>query len=266
MWEVLWRRTVTLARGYPALWLPVVGAELAGVGLRSIKSALKPYLLQFAFNHRSVLGGNAIDYSQPNLVRASALGGGLELTVQFATVALYVIALFLTASMVRRRTGDERAGADGVPVKRALQLTVKAFAFVVVLTVIFMLAIDVPLMRSRWHAVLDWWLSIDLFSLLLMLVLACLLVPSAMKAISAPRAEVDQRSIQLGRKSACASVVVSISLMILWHVVIRSFMRSRAEASFAQAMQSVLIALPYAPLYIAFALLVEEERPVSIEA
>lgn len=266
MWETLWRRTVTLSREYPVLWMPVIGAELACVGLRSVKSAVKPYLLQYAFSHRSVLGGESIDYSHSNMVRATVLGGGLELTVQFATVALYVIALFLTARMVRRRVGGERASADEISAKRAFQLAVKAFAVVVVLTVIFTLAIDVPLMRSRWHAVLVWWLFIDLFSLLLMLVLAYLLVPSALKAISAPRTEVDRRSIQLGRKTALASVVVSISLMILWHIVTRSFMGSRAEASFAQAIQSVLIALPYAPLYIAFALLAEESRPVRVEA
>ena len=57
MWEQLWRRTVTLVREYPALWLPVIGAEVGGIVLRSFKAAVKPQLLQLAVTHHSVLGG-----------------------------------------------------------------------------------------------------------------------------------------------------------------------------------------------------------------
>jgi hypothetical protein len=262
MWERLWRRTVTLAREHPALWLPVIFADLAGFSLRVNKLAvieLVDRLFHRMFPRHSVLIGTIGD--SPNARTLSFAAAVLiSFVVQSAPVVLYTVAYFVTARMVWGYIGFESASKSSHAGRNMIALSIRGLLVGCVAWIAIGL-VSVAYLRSRWHAA---GLPRTIFAEVLVAVLtsgfAYVMVPPAMRLLAEPTEPLNKRSIRLGRKCAIAAVTASTGLLILESIVIGIMHGTHAEMRTIQAIGSLVAALPYAPLYIALSLLARDEQ------
>lgn len=263
MWESLWRGTVTLAREYPALWLPVIFAELMVFALRTSKLpaiVFVGHLLSRMFPGHSVLIGSVGSGDSSTLGFAYVAAVLIAFVIQSAPVVLYTIAFFLTARMVSERVGlrepVERTGTGSKIVALSIRGLLVGFAVEIAVAIVSLVVV-----RSRWHVVgLPWTIFTDVMSAVTMSVFAYVMVPPALRLLADSAESLDELSIRLGRKCALAAVVASVGLIILEHLVIGIIHGSHAEIVTIWTIASVIAALPYAPLYIALSLLARGER------
>jgi hypothetical protein len=103
------------------------------------------------------------------------------------------------------------------------------------------------------------WLLIDLWSLLSMSLLAYIMVPAGLRTLARPQIKrIDHAVVRLGRKCALAAVVASTSLMTLEQIFTKGVVYGDHEVALAiKALGSLIVASPYAPLYVALSLLAE---------
>lgn len=260
MWEGLWRRTVTLTREYPSLWLPVIVGDLAGFVLTNGRKSVTPYLVDFLFRGRSALGFETVDHSAVRTALAYGLAGSLVQLVRFVSIAFYAAAFLFTARMVMERVGVQ-GGDRRNPTRSALLLGLRAYLIAIPLGLALFIPLYLSAVWPRWHATLTHWLIADLSGLLMMALLAYVMVPPALRALtSSSMPQPDHASIRLGRKCAVAAVIASTGLLILEHIIGKSIYASHSQVLVAQAIMSLVASLPYAPLYVALSLLAEKEQ------
>ncbi|HEV2578589.1 MAG TPA: hypothetical protein VGU25_15395 [Acidobacteriaceae bacterium] len=259
MWEQLWRRTVTLVREYPLLWLPVIVADLGSSALKASKSFVMFYLLRFAFRGHSVLGFATVDPTANGL--AYALTGGWAQVTRFACIALYAAAFLVTSRMVMQQMGRPRSDGRNL-IGASLLLGLRAFLFAIPLILASFLPITLAVTYPRWHPIVAHWLFSDLLGLLIMCGLAYLMVPVALHAVAEVRSgQAGGHLVQTGRTWAFAGVTASTSLIILEHIVLGISYGTHSEVLAIRAIASLIAALPYAPLYVALSLLAKDEEP-----
>lgn len=266
MWERLWRRTVTLAREYPALWLPVIFADLAGFSLMVNKLAAIEFvdrLFHRIFPGHSVLIGTIGD-SSTTQIPSFVAGVFIAFVIQSAPIVLYTVAYFVTARMVWRRVGFESSGNGSLVGRKIVALSIRGLLVGCVAGIAIGL-ISVAYLRSKWHVVgLPGIIFAEVTGAVVTSAFAYVMVPLAMRLLTEPAESLDKRSIRLGRKCAIAAVIASAGLLILESIVVGIAYGTRAEIRTLQAIGSLLAALPYAPLYIALSLLVRDE-PVEAQ-
>jgi hypothetical protein len=262
MWERLWRRTVTLAREYPALWLPVIFADLVGFSLRVNKLAAIEFadrLFHRMFPRHSVLIGTIGDSPTagvPSFVAAVLI----TFVIQSAPIVLYTVAYFVTARMVRRYVGIESSSKGSHIGRKMVALSIRGLLVGCVAGIAIGL-LSVAYLRSTWHVVgLPGIIFAEVMGAVVTSAFAYVMVPPAMRLLAEPAESLNKRSIRLGRKCAIGAVMASTGLLILESIVVGIVYRTHAEIRTIQAIGSLLSALPYAPLYIALSLLTRDEQ------
>lgn len=260
MWEIFWRRVVTLAREYPSLWFPVIFADAAGFGLKSARPVVAFHLLQFLFLGHSALGFTTVDHSATRTALAYALSGVLVQVVRIASIVLYAAAFLFTARLAMERIGVQKTDEKKL-IKRALLLGLRAYLVAIPLSLVGFFPIYFSSFQPRWHAIVTHWLFADLLGLLVMSVLAYVMVPAALRALTdSTMTQPDRSSVRIGRKCAIAAVIASTSIMILEQIIVRGVRVDHASTQMIQTIESVINALPYAPLYLALTLLARIEQ------
>lgn len=263
MWEGLWRRTVTLLREYPVLWLPVMFADAAGFAVKSSQPVVTSYLLQFLFRGRSILGFKTVDHSTVNNTFAYVLAVTLTQIARFTPIVLYAAAFLITARLARERTGMQWEGRRRL-VSSALLLSLRVYLIAIPLS--FVLFIPLAFTWPRWPAIFTHWLVAYLIGLLLMFTLAYLMVPVALRALTSfTMPQAGRGFVRLGRKFAIAAVIASTGLLILEHVIGGAIHANHSQLLVIQGIMSLIAALPYVPLYVALTLLTGDEQTYVTE-
>jgi hypothetical protein len=260
MWEVLWRRTANLSREYPALWLPVMIADVVGFAAKSAKPIITSHIAQLLFRGHSVLGFETVDHNAARTTFAYGLTIAVVQLVRFAPAALYAAAFLITGRLVIERDAaklpEERALT-----KKALLLGLRAYLIAIPLSFVGFAPIYLSFVWPRLHGFATHWLFADLVALLMMSALAYLMIPAALRAlIEATMPQPDRASVRLARKCAIAAVVASTGLLILEHIIGGAIYGSHLQFLAVEAIMSLVAALPYTPLYVALSLLARDEN------
>lgn len=266
MWEELWRRTARLTYENPVLWLPVLLADLLGFGLQYGERTFASAMIRNAFRSHSVLAGaTGFDSSSARVTFFSILSFLLRFGVEFLTVILYAWALFITARLVARCIAAKDWSDVANVAGKVLGLGLRAFLVVIAMVLSVFCIIELPLMWSRWHGLMTWWFFNDVVALVLMCASACVLVPAALRALSDVPAP-NRKHIHIARKSSIAAVVASTTLIVIAHFIEGQVRGSFTGVLATQVVNSVIFVLPYAPLYVALALLAADSETTEIDA
>lgn len=252
-----------MVRECPALWLPVMVADLSAFALRSSRHAAIPFaarlILPLFHGHSVLVGSTAPVESTTARALVFGIAALIGFTLQTSSIACYAIAFFVTARMVWQR--DERLASGGRPREgRAIvELSVRGLLVTWALGIVEAFVLW-AVMKTRWHAAATWWIVSIAISAVTMSVFAYVMVPPAMRLLRGSRESPGDRSIGLGRKCAVAAVIASMALAILEHIILGIIYGSRDDILAIRAMESLIVALPYAPLYVALSLLAGDER------
>lgn len=266
MWERLWRRTVTLAREYPALWLPVICADVVAFSLRSSRKvaalSVARFLLLLFHEHSVLMGSTALGDSSAANTFAFAAVALVGFVLEASSVVVYAIAFVVTDRMVRERVGVRTPGEKRRTVAVVVALSVRGLLVAWLLGIANALILW-AVMHTRWHALTTWWIFTQTVSAVTMCAFAYVMSPPAMRLLAAQQP--TEQSFRLGRKCAVAAVLASAGLMTLEHIIFAAAYGSHTEIFVIRAIASLIAALPYAPLYIALTLLAREPQTEVVQ-
>ncbi len=257
--EVLWKR--------PVLWLPVLVADLLGYLLNVGRGALIRAVVLSRLQH-SVLSGQAVGAMTPGVAQStSILALLLTWTANFLRIFLYAAALVVTARLVWAVVSREKDVSVAAAVRANLggifELALRALAIDAVAALLFSLTVSylrkagaVAILRNGWFT--------QGAALLLMVVLAVAVAPVAVRVLAgkAPGTAVSRQAqllaLTLGFVSLLMGTFVATNGAALLH--------ASAGARFGlELVGSLLVALPYAPMFVGLSLLAKRLGTVEGE-
>lgn len=267
----VWRETTVLFWGYPALWLPVLGADLLSFALlRLDKYVVHVVIYHLLLGPPSVLTGqrSPSDPSHAVLVEATAIGGLLEWIAHFTEIVLYTAAFFMTAALVRTIRRPETK-----PFRSALQfvrsqwpaifgVSMRVLGLLVIFAISFatFVAFTVPKYLPHWQMGITYTIVLPAFS-----IIACVVAPIAMRRIGAKELPpLTTESKKNGRIVSMLMVIVSSFLGYCLPFVARSFaaeplFRNSTAETVLAGIGSLVTAVPYIVLFIALTLIVDHQ-------
>lgn len=259
----LWRRTKELFWEYPSLWIPVLVADLAGFWaahlLKVVSSRLFSQIIVAIY--RPVIGTTPEMPSQAMTFLISTITGLIYRSGDFLRILLYAVAFLVTKQLV-----EQVLSTNGVPRLQSVEwrlLRMKAAAifslkiFVLASAVgILVAAVAMRVYRAQYQAV---WSS--LVALIVMIVLAYVMVPAGLKLIKTNQ-ETTGEQRATARSLSFVAITISLGISLFAVTAGPSFVRPRGVVPplFFDMVASLLVALPYAALFIALALLVVPVR------
>ncbi len=257
----LWRDLVEMLRKRPALWLPVLVADLLSYGINLGRNSLVHALVLHNSAQQSVLGGTVVH----GPMTASALESTtivallLSWLTNFARILLYACAFIATAALIQ--AFRERAAKPAAAVAPALgrhwggilDLALRALAVYAVAAL--SMSWLTPSLAKHGHTVLlrsPWFtFSVGLLSLLL---LSALLAPVALRVLAgrAPGRLLARSAQQL------SFILVTVAAALATFVGANSRELAQAPAGARYPLEiigSLLVALPYVLLFTGLTLL-----------
>ncbi len=256
----LWQELVDLLRRRPLLWLPVLAADLLGYFVNLARVAtLRAMVLHQTARH-SVLGG-AVVHTQ---LSASAMQSTTVLALlltwlsYFVRALLYAAALVIVAEMVRN-AGERRRPAEtspGTALARhwggMLELALRTLAVYAIAALLFSWLTQWLTRHGHTALLHSAWLGNGVL-LIVLIILALSLPPVALRVLSGRSP--DARSAGLSQQLAL--------LLLLVVAVLGIFVgNSRELAQVApavryplEAIASLVVALPYALLFVGLGVL-----------
>jgi hypothetical protein len=216
----LWRTTLNILKGYPALCLPLVGASLASFYLEWLNTIAARRISRWLLTTHSVLG-----FATPT----SGSGGGtmdkglqlvlpLALAIRVVIFSGYIAAFVLTARAVRDLLKDQRPNwINAASFLRSRIVRVSIFAVTVLVafgilstgfSLLFNLQTTVFLRRDFFSSTL-----IGIAAFIVYAIIAWIMVPISLRLIiDQPSASIHSQTKTQGRIAAIAVAAVSVAL------------------------------------------------------
>lgn len=257
----LWGELVELLRRRPALWLPVLIADLLGYLTNLGRNGLLRALVMHQTAQQSALGGPVVhtQLSPAAMQTTTILALLLTWFAYLVRMLLYSAALIATAALVQAyRERRERPGAAVGPALATkwggiLELALRGLAVYAIAALLF--AWLSPWMNAHGQKALlhSPWFDFGL-GLVVLLLLAALLAPPALRVLAgrAPQADLAQRAQQL----SFTLVVVAAVLGLAVGGNSRELLHLSPAARYPlEIIGSLVVALPYVLLFTGLALL-----------
>ncbi len=259
----LWRDLVELLRSRPALWLPVLIADLLSYGINLGRNSLVRVIVLHNTAQQSVLGGTVVHGPMTASAMESTTIVALLLSwlTNFARILLYTCAFVATAALIQ--AFRERASKPAAAVLPALgrfwggilDIALRALALYAVAALI--MSWFTPYMASHGHtAVLrNPWFNFAV-ALLVLLLLSALLSPVALRVLSgrAPGRLLTRSAQHL------SFVLVTVAALLATFVAANGHELSQVPPGARYPLEiigSLLIALPYVLLFTGLSLLAQ---------
>ena len=247
--EVLWKR--------PMLWLSILLADLFGSLLNLGRGALIRAVVLSHLQH-SVLSGQAVGAMRPDVARStSILALLLTWTTNFLRISLYATAFVVTARLVwaflSRDEGLSVAAAVRAKWGGIVEVALRVLAIDAVAALLFSLLVSYlrkggmdTILRNGWFT--------QGCALLLMMVLAVAVAPAAVRVLAgkSPGAAVRRQAQLLALTLGFVSLLVAAFVAGNGAALLRTSPGARLGL---ELVGSLLIALPYAPMFVGLSLL-----------
>lgn len=275
----LWRATTSLFWQHPVLWLPVLIADLLAFCLGRLQHLISHQIALWMYQSHTVLTTTPNYSYQPNKVlETSLLSAPFVWGAYFFSICLYTSAL-LTISRALHNLWEHRnlgfrsaISSSPTETRRILGFSSKllglCFVGALLLFPVSGLLAQVGFDRTA-HDPLLFGYS---YGILVSVGIAFVITPASIRLLRpSSNANVSSEDRRLGRIAAILAVAVSMTLgslipqftLPLW----RGWQAHAAAVRFViDAIASAVVALPYIPLFIAFALLARGDEPTAQEA
>lgn len=257
----LWRDLVEMLRRHPALWLPVLVADLLGYLVNLGRNGILHAVVMHQTAQQSVLGGAVVHAQMSASALRSTTIVALLLTwsTYFLRLMLYAAAFIATAALIRAYAEREpKAAATVAPALGRqwggmVELALRSLSIYAIAALLFSWLTPFLAKHGQTALLRSGWFEFGL-TLLVLLVLSALLPPVALRVLagSAPGAPTKQVSQQL------SFILVTIAALLASFVTANS--REMAAVPVAaryplEIIGSLLVALPYVLLFTGMALL-----------
>ena len=257
----LWRDLVEMLRRHPALWLPVLIADLLGYVVNLGRISLLRAIVMHRTAQQSVLGGAVVHSQMSASAMQSTTVIALLLTwlTYLIRILLYAGAFVATAALLRAYV--ERAEKPLAQIGPALsrqwgglfEIALRALAIYAV-AALFLSWLTASLSKHGQAALLRSGGFEFGLTLLVLLVLSALLPPVALRVLTnrAPGKDLTRSSQQL------AFILVTVAALLASFVTINSRELSQIPLGARYPLEivgSLLVALPYVLLFTGLALL-----------
>jgi len=272
VWPVkeLWRKTIELCRRHPVLWMPVIGAAILSPLWRELGKTLSRDVAISSMGGRSVLdGSSANSFSLPRwlfYVPAPACG--------IVDACCYVIAMLVTAKLLGRLLVEvSHAG----PYDKVAKTTVKGPAFLLGLLVyllstgvsVLILLSVTSLATSTHRPVLmtsPYLIGAEIIPMYF--ALGYFLTPMALRLLTKSNGTLmDSDRIAMGRECSFLAGATITILSVTSLAVGRSLHTTPVQAAVYGFASTIISALPYTPLFVAFSCLAlknEDEQTFDV--
>lgn len=270
----LWRDLVDLLRRRPALWVPVLVADLLGYLVDMGRNALLVAVVLHQTAHQSALGGPIIH----GPMSASAMEGTTILALllswltYFVRLLLYAGAFIAIAALVEAYSERVRKPAAelGPALQRSwggiLELSLRALSVYAIAALLFTWLAGYVSNHGHKALLHNLWFDFVLRGLLLRLILAVLLAPVALRVLSG--SQPDKPHARLSQQFAAILALVISLLALFVGYNSRELAQVPPAARYPlEIVGSLLVALPYVLLFTGLALLArrlakaEESQP-----
>jgi hypothetical protein len=256
----LWRKTSELFWQYPILWLPILLANtLEWLLLWSQQILARRIVTFFSQGHRSVLGGRPdLSIDPSTVMKASLATGLLSAGIYLLFTCLFITALFVISKLVRNCLDNRPPELKAAVIdtlqsckRKTVVLSIKILALFAAGALLLIFAMP-RLVRLTTMSYRDIGYS---FSCILTVVIAYLLTPSIVAALS-PGRSVTSEMLAKARLIAMIGVAASdlIGLFVEraeFSVFSRSAYPSVPAQRFIGLAVSLFTAFPYIPISIA---------------
>jgi hypothetical protein len=296
-----WSTTTSLLRRHPALWLPVLLADVANFWLTWLERILHRQLIEqvvvWLSQSHSVLGDTP-DYSSltPAVsAKAQALTAPLIWITRYLGVCLYTAALIATAAMVYSilnivwpapanlaQTGPSpRSPKSAILAERAriLLFALKFFLLNALVGVVgsWLVSWAVQL-QTFWekttstsqafqNSVERLNLPMLLPALLMGVVIAAVMAPIAVRLLQPPGSVLSAKQRSLARLFAVIALGVTAAIQVILQplegLVFQHLGTGIATLLLAGTAVSLITAIPFVPLYVSLALIAEPDATIS---
>ncbi len=272
----VWRKTTALFWQYPVLWLPVLAADLLSFFLAKLQKYVTHVLIyHLLLGPASVFGARSglIEPSSNAIVfKAAMLGGALEWSMHFAQIFLYTTAFLITAALVRKilrqQTEFFSSGARFMQSRwrEILGLSVRILGIVAVFAISLGVLISFTISQTQKYMVHTPIGLIYIMSVAAFCCMAYFAAPVAMRRVCTKI--LNTESSQNGRIYAVLTVLVSSLLgyclpYLEGSFATEPFFSSASAVTTRGAIVSLLVAFPYAVLFIALTLIVDDDTGIG---
>lgn len=260
----LWQRTMELFRRYPALWLPVFGADLLSYILRHLRPIISNQAMIWILQEHSLLGASSTyDVNNPAKIHAVYLAAGiLRFGFELAGVCAYLVAAIITARMLGQMPLQ---GGPGVSNQRpSIAIYTRSILWLGFMSFLLAMAVGVLISVPSFYYAASlhqnslmtkpYIASIEVLPAYL--IVAYFMVPPLLRLLAWPRNTlIDAETISIGRKFAMVTATIAAAIAIPIGMVKLPLPNTAAETLIANAIGSLIDSVPYIPLFIALSLL-----------
>lgn len=267
----LWQRSIALLRQHPVLVFPLLGADLFGFATRTCCNNIALHLIQgLRRSQFSVLSHGLVSSHYLSSGQAVGMVVALSLVGQLIAMYLYACAALMVWSLVSRFLGAVTQQPGSIFGTKWVQLGTLLFCafglslcFTVLPAVILPFAFPllrlpisdlIPLMHGITTAAL--WIAY--------LVTAYWVTPRALRLM---RADLAPEAVGEATQFALIAIAAALAIRLLCDLSVRSLLRidevgARKVAGFGA---SLLSALPYAVLFVALALALQDKSEPMVD-
>lgn len=265
MKENLLARTSELFFSRPLLWLPVLAADLLGFGVQRGQVAILNVILTRSTQYHSALGGTVSrgPITQSAIDQVNAASMPIALVAYFLRIVLYVIALAVTAHLVRKGFSRLRSSPQRLQASTVLLVALRVLIVFVVCLVLWIWLLG--WLGAHGHtAIAQSPFFIVLGTLLVVVLLAFGVTPSALRMIAGGNVSTEQ--MLAGRTMALAMALLFVALQFFVSLSERQLLAATPTRQvLLKALASLLTAVPYILMFIGFALIAAEEPAAPLE-
>jgi hypothetical protein len=268
----LWRDLVELLRRRPALWVPVLLADLLGYLVNLGRGGILRAVVMHESAQRSALGGSVVHAPLTASAMQTAAIIGLLLTwlTYFVRMLLYSGALIATAALVQsylqrqEHPGRTVGPALGSHWGGILELSLRGLAVYAIAALLFSWT-STLLAHHNGDALLRNPTFAYGITLLVLLVLSALLPPVALRILSGRKP--DRLNSRLSQQFAFVLVIVASLLAAFVGSNNREMAHVQAAARYPLEMiGSLVVALPYVLMFVGLAVLAQRVRTAEPES
>ena len=272
----IWWRTWDRFKRHPALWLPVLAADLGGYGVLGAMGWVNHGIVRLLVGRASVLGGppEPIGFGTKLMVEAALLTTPVTWISYFLRASLFAVAMVLAGAMVwfYEREQELDAAVLLLAIRRRAGKIMGVSSMVFALALAAMLLLSLTFYLGGASSVQYPWVTGSVFAMVLMGSGCWIVGPSLLKLTWADGAgEASREQIRQARYFLLGALAVSFLIFLAclrWDQVVAgpgAPFRWGTRNGAITFVASVLSALPYAVLSVALAVMGSKHHDVRTD-